>query len=184
MVFRTAIGVLVWTLAVGTSHNLAGQAQKPPAAQLEAMKKLSFLVGEWQGEGWTEFVPGQRNTSPIREVVQSKLGGLLLVVEGLGKKKVPGKDEEVVTHNAVGFLYYDDKAKLYRMRSFTADGRSVDAEAGFTDKGFQWAFQVNNISIRYTVKLNEKDEWFEIGEIAMDGKSWRQFHEMTLQRVK
>lgn len=51
--------------------------------------------------------------------------------------------------------------------------------------GFQWAFQgPQGISIRYTVKLTEKGEWFERGEMSQDGKSWRQFHEMTLRRVK
>jgi hypothetical protein len=185
MRFRAAFAILVWTFSIGAGHDLAGQAQAPPAAQIDAMKKISFLVGEWEGDGWTEFVPGQRRTSPIREIVQSKLGGLILIVEGLGKRKNPDKNEEVITHNAIGFLYYDDKAKLYRLQSFLADGRSVDAEAGFTDRGFQWAFRAPaGASIRYIVKLTEKGEWFEIGEISLDGKTWRQFHEMTLKRVK
>ena len=52
-------------------------AQDPAAAQREAMKKLDFLVGEWKGEGWMEFAPGQRRTFRGTEVVQSKLDGLL-----------------------------------------------------------------------------------------------------------
>jgi hypothetical protein len=184
MLCRAAFAILVWSFSPGMGQILAGQVQSTPTAQLEAMKKLSFLVGEWEGEGWTEFVPGQRRTSPIREVVQSKLGGIVLVVEGLGKRKDPGKNEEVVTHNALGFLYYDEKAKLYRMRSFLADGRLVDAEAMFTDRGFQWAFRAPGASIRYIVKLTEKGEWYEIGEMSLDGNTWRQFHGMTLQRVK
>ncbi|HSE98545.1 MAG TPA: hypothetical protein VLD57_09800 [Blastocatellia bacterium] len=181
---RKAAWVLVCIVSFGSIYSLAAQAPGSPAAQIEEMKKISFLVGEWEGEGWTEMVPGQRRTSPIREVVQSKLGGLVLVVEGLGKRKDPGKSEETVTHNALGFLYYDEKAKLYRMKSFLADGRTVDAEAGFTDNGFQWWFKAQTVSIRYTVKLTEKGEWFETGEMSFDGKTWRQFHEMTLQRVK
>ena len=40
------------------------QQQTPPAvqAQLEAMKKLSWMLGEWRGEGWIEFGPGNRRT--------------------------------------------------------------------------------------------------------------------------
>jgi hypothetical protein len=160
-------------------------AQSPASAHLQEMKKLDFLIGEWAGEGWTEFVPGQRRTSPITEKVQPKLGGTILLVEGLGKNKVPGKQEEVVTHNALGVIAYDASAKLYRVRSYLADGRSTDAEAGFVEGGFQWAFKgPQGMSIRYTVKLTEKGEWFEIGEMSRDGQSWRQFHEMTLQRVK
>lgn len=161
------------------------QAQNPQPSQLEEMKKLDFLIGEWTGEGWTEYVAGQRRTSPITEKVQPKLGGMILLVEGLGKKSVPGKQEEVVVHNALGIISYDAKAKLYRVRSYLADGRSTDAEAKFVEEGFQWAFQgPQGLSIRYTVKLTEKGEWFEKGEMSQDGKSWRQFHEMTLKRVK
>ena len=34
------------------------------------------------------------------------------------------------------------------------------------------------------MKLTDKGEWFERGEMSQDGKTWRQFHEMTLQKVK
>jgi len=148
------------------------------------MKKLHFLVGEWKGEGWTEFVPGQRRTSPINESVQPKLGGMVLLVEGLGKVKVPGK-EEVVTHNALGILSYDQKAQVYRLQTHLVSGQSADAEATFTEGGSRWRFQPSpTMSIRYTVKLTDKGEWFERGEMSQDGKTWRQFHEMTLQKVK
>jgi hypothetical protein len=156
-----------------------------PQSLLQEMKKLDFLIGEWQGEGWTEFVPGQRRTSPITERVESKLGGTVLLVEGLGKKKVEGQPNEVVVHNALGIISFDPKAKLYRLKTFLADGRTTDADARFVEEGFQWSFQApQGLNIRYTVKLTDKGEWFEKGEMSQDGKSWRQFHEMTLKRVK
>lgn len=143
---KTLIVSLVWILAFWQS--VSGQEPKPASPQLEAMKKLHFLVGEWKGEGWTEFSPGQRRTSPINESVQPKLGGMVLLVEGLGKNKAPGKLEEVVTHHALGILSYDDKAKVYRLRSHLFTGQSTEAEATFTDEGFQWRFQPSpNMSI-------------------------------------
>jgi hypothetical protein len=185
MIHRTIVGLLISAVALTGGAGASGQAGRPSAAHLEAMNKLSFLIGEWKGEGWTEFVPGQRRTSPITENVQPRLGGAILLVEGLGKAKVPGKQEEVVTHNAVGIISYDGHAKLYRVRSYLLDGRSVDAEASFTDEGFQWRFQApGGTSIRYTVKLNDKGEWYERGDMSQDQKTWRQFHGMTLQKVK
>jgi hypothetical protein len=170
--------------AVLLTLSTGAQAPKPSANQLEQMKKLNFLVGEWRGEGWTEMVPGQRRTSPITEVVQSKLGGVVLLVEGLGKTKLAGQETETVTHNALGVLSYDEAAKKYRMRSFLADGRYVDAEGEFTEGGFQWAFSPSPaLSIRYTVRLNERGEWFEIGEMSMNRGEWRRFHEMTLRKI-
>jgi hypothetical protein len=184
MIYKSVMGFFIVLTALAGVERVSAQGQRPSPANLEAMKKLSFLVGEWKGEGWNEMIPGQRRTSPINETVQSKLGGMVLLVEGLGKVKHPGKDEEVVVHNALGVLSYDENAKLYRMRSFLANGQTVDAEAMFTDGGFQWAFKVQNLGIRYTVRLTEKGEWHEIGEMSQDGKSWRRFHEMTLQRVR
>lgn len=79
-------------------------AQHSSSAQLEEMKKLDFLIGEWRGEGWAEFIPGQRRTSSITENVQPKLGGMVLLIEGLGKAKVAGKEEEVAVHHALGIV--------------------------------------------------------------------------------
>jgi hypothetical protein len=160
------------------------QAAPTAAAQREAMKKIAFLVGEWEGEGWTEFVPGQRRTSPIREVVQSKMDGMILLVEGIGKMKSPS-GAEVVTHHAVGILDYDPGAKRYRMRSYLMDGRSVEAEAEMLPDGaFQWRFSApGNTKVRYTVRLTARGEWFEQGEMSVNGTTWRQFHEMTLRRI-
>lgn len=164
---------------------ISALAQNSTSAQLQEMKKLDFLIGEWQGEGWTEFIPGQRRTSPITEKVQSKLGGMILLIEGLGKTKIAGREEEVVVHHALGIVSYDAAAKRYRIKSYLVDGRSTEAEAEFVEAGFQWRFQTpQGTSIRYTVKLTEQGEWFETGEMSQDGKSWRQFHEMTLQKVE
>src|SRR5438477_9128613 len=107
------VAILFLTVAVGSSPG-----QPTPAAQREAMKKLDFLVGQWKGEGWMEFAPGQRRTFKGTEVVQRKLDGLLLAIEGLHR----GKGEEVVVHNAFGLVSYDDKAKRYRFQAFTSRG--------------------------------------------------------------
>src|SRR5262249_48103511 len=77
-----------------------GQGQPPVAAQREAMKKLDFLVGQWKGEGWMEFAPGQRRTFKGAEVVQRKLDGLLVSMDGEHRGQVGGKGEEVVVHSA------------------------------------------------------------------------------------
>src|SRR5437870_1317462 len=95
-------------VVVSVSASLS-PAESPVVAQREAMKKLDFLVGEWKGEGWMEFVPDQRTTFKGTEIVQSKLDGLLLTIDGLHRGKLGGKGEEVVVHQAFGLLSYDDK---------------------------------------------------------------------------
>ena len=160
-------------------------AQAPAAAQRDAMKKLDFLVGDWKGEGWMEFAPGQRRTFKGTEVVQSKLDGLLLTIEGLHRGQVSGKAEEVTVHNAFTVVSYDDKAKRYRFQAYTARGNYEDAEAKVADGQLVWRMKVPQFGeVRYTIKRDDKARWFEVGEVSQDGKEWRKFFEMTLEHVK
>jgi hypothetical protein len=159
-------------------------AQTLNSTGLDEMKKLEFLVGNWQGEGWMEFGPGQRRKASVTESVQSKLGGRVLIIEGVGKAKLPNRDEEVVVHSAFAFLYYDQATKRYAMRAFLANGNAVDAETNYQDGVFEWGLQIPQGKVRYKIKLNDQGQWFEVGEISQDGKTFRQFFEMTLNRVK
>jgi hypothetical protein len=162
-----------------------GPAQAPAAAQRDAMKKLDFLVGEWKGEGWMELGPGQRRTFRGTEVVQSKLGGLLLTLEGLHRGQAGGKPEEVTVHNAFAVVSYDDKGKRYRFQAHTARGGYEDVEAKVADGQLVWGMKVPQFGeVRYTIKRDDKGRWFEVGEVSQDGKEWRKFFEMTLEPVK
>ena len=164
----------------------ASRGQSPtPDAQRSAMKKLNFLVGEWKGKGWMEFVPGQRRTFKGTEIVQTKLDGLLLTIEGLHRGQLGGKGEEVVVHGAFALVSYDDKAKRYRFQAFTSRGNYEDAEAKVSEGQLVWGMKVPQFGdVRYTIKLDEKGRWFEVGEVSQDGKEWRKFFEMTLERVE
>jgi hypothetical protein len=175
------VAVLLLTVGAGSSP-----AQPPaPAAQREAMKKLDFLVGQWKGEGWMEFAPGQRRTFKGTEVVQRKLDGLVLAIEGLHRGQVGDTKEEVVVNNAFALVSYDDKAKRYRFQAFTSRGNYEDAEAKVSEGQLVWGMKVPQFGdVRYTVKRDEKGRWFEVGEVSQDGKEWRKFFEMTLERVE
>ena len=172
-----ALGVVLLVCSPLTAQTLS-------TTNLEEMKKLEFLVGNWQGEGWMEFGPNERHKASVTESVQSKLGGRVLIIEGLGKAKLANRNEEVVVHNAFAFLYYDQTAKRYGMRAFLANGNVADAETNYRDGIFEWGLQIPQGKVRYKIKLNDQGQWFEVGEISQDGKTWRQFFEMTLSRVK
>jgi hypothetical protein len=150
-----------------------------PSVQLSEMKKLNFLVGKWKGEGWIEFGPGQRRTFTETETVESRVGGLVLVIEGLGKNK-----EGAVIHDAFAVATYDKEAKVFRWQAYrAADGSYMNTEAQVTENTLIWGFHDARAGeLRFTIKLNEKGQWFEIGEISLDGKTWYKFFEMTLNR--
>ncbi|MFO0970122.1 MAG: hypothetical protein U0793_31610 [Gemmataceae bacterium] len=148
------------------------------------MKKLEFLVGEWKGESWTEFVSGKRTASQGTETVQSKLGGLLLIIEGVHRRKGADKEKGDVVHHAFAVASYDEKAKQYRLQAYTNRGQYTQAQAKVAEKRFEWGFNVPTFGdVRYIITLDDKGRWFETGEVSQDGKEPRRFFEMTLERV-
>lgn len=159
-------------------------AQTYGSANSVEMRKLDFLLGSWEGEGWMEFGSGQRRTSRVKESAQGKAGGSVLLIEGMGKAKLPGKSEEVVVHSAFATVWYDSGAKRFRMMAWRATGDSVDADIVVGDKNLVWRFRDPRAGqIRFTIKLDAAGRWFEIGEISRDGMIWNKFFEMTLRRM-
>ena len=174
--FRVVLSIFLLTTPLA--------AQAPNAAQMDEMKKVSFLVGQWKGEGWIDFGQGQRRFLET-ESVQSKLGGQVLLIEGLGKTTVDGKETGSTVHNAITLVSYDEKAKTFRFQAHQAGGRSVDTEDKVTAGTVEWGFADERAgTIRFTIKLTDSGNWFEIGEGSRDGKTWHKFFEMTLSRTK
>lgn len=180
---KKSLALLV--ILFGASGVAVAQAQPANGVALTEMKKLEFLVGEWKGTGWMQMGPGQKAESVVNENVQAKLGGRVLIIEGLGRARSEGSSEGRVVHNAFAFLYYDQEAGRFRMRAFLANGQAVDADTSFKDGVFEWGFQVPQGKIQYRTRLNPKQQWFEEGSISLDGgKTYQKFFEMTLDRVK
>jgi hypothetical protein len=163
---------------------ITASAQTHPASAPPEMKKLDFLVGQWKGEGWRELRPGQRQITTVNESVQRKAEGLVLLIEGLGTTKMPDKPEEVPIHKAFAIIDYDATTKLFRLRAYRAGTGAIDTEPKVGENSLVWGFKdARGGEIRFTIKLNEKGQWFEIGEYSSDGKTWQKFLEMTLTRV-
>lgn len=156
------------------------QAQEPPST--EEMKKLDFMVGRWEGEGWMMVGPGQRHTAKVVETGQRKLEGNVLMIEGVGKATVEGKER--VVHNALGLITYDRQAKVFRMRAYRGNGQHVDAEVKVNGRQIEWGFPEPRLGqVRYITTIKPDGEWFEFGEFSRDeGKTWVKFMEMTLAK--
>jgi hypothetical protein len=170
--------VAAW-LAVTATTVAAAQPPAPPdpTAQREAMARLGFLVGEWEGEGWISRGPDQRETFRSWERVQVKLGGTVLLVEGLHKAMEDGR----VVHDALAMISWHPEEGRYRVDSYLANGRGGVFPGELEDGAFTWTPSVpGGPRIRYTFRLDEEGRWFETGEISTDGQGWRQFFEMRL----
>ena len=168
-----------YVLLVALCTCALAQQQPDAAAQREAMKKLSFLVGKWSGDATVMRGPG--NTVKVRqtEEVQYKLDGLVLLIEGTGRDPQSGE----VKFNALATVSYDDATRTYQFRSYN-DGRYLDSEMKVPQNGFEWGYKAGPADVRFTMKLNEKGEWVETGEVTLNGNPPRRNFEMTVRREK
>jgi hypothetical protein len=146
-------------------------------AQRAAMKKLDFLVGKWSGEARMLRGPGEPLVMKQTEEVQYKLGGLLLVIEGVGI--TDGKP----SLQALGIVSYDDETGTYHMRAFN-DGRFLETEVKLIDKGFTWGFALGQYRTSSAMRIDEKGNWTEFHEIAIGAQAPRKYMELSVSREK
>ncbi|WP_439882646.1 hypothetical protein ACSX1A_05635 [Pontibacter sp. MBLB2868] len=154
-------------------------ASPKPTVQ-EKMQALNWLTGKWQGQGWMSYGPNQKQTFDQTENIQYKLDNTLLQIEGLGK------NGNRTIHDALALVSYNINTGKYTFNSYTAEGRQTSADATVENKKLIWQMEAGpNRKIRYTIWLDDKNQWQEIGEMSTDnGQNWNKFFEMTLQKVK
>jgi hypothetical protein len=146
-------------------------------AQRGAMKKLDFLVGKWAGEARMLRGPGEPVVMVQTEEVQYKLGGLLLLIEGVGTAE--GKP----ALQALGIVSYDDETGTYHMRAFN-DGRFLETEVKLIDKGFTWGFALGQYRTSSVMRIDEKGNWTELHEITIGTQAPRKYMELSVSRQK
>jgi hypothetical protein len=176
--------ILLPTLPILLLLSATALAQTPvPTEQLEAISQLDWLVGTWKGDGWIEFRPGERHTFAQTEIVQKKAGDTVLTIEGHGVTGAAGTNTTVL--DAFTVVSYNPREKKYRWMSHTDKGYATDVELTVGKGTFQWAVKAGNFgTMRYTMTLNEKKQWSEIGEMSQDNQTWRKFFEMTLRNAR
>ena len=172
--------IRVIVLAFCAACAFAQDMTAPPAAIAAEMKKLDFMVGEWRGGGWIQMGPSKQEFQSS-ETVERRLGGVLLLIEGRHHDKA---DSKRLVHHAMGAVSYNLRSKEFEFRAYTAAGQALTAPARTRDNGLEWSFTPpgSDVNIRYFIRLDEKGQWLETGEMSRDGKEWRQFFEMRLTR--
>ncbi|MDN4166834.1 hypothetical protein QWY31_15085 [Cytophagales bacterium LB-30] len=155
---------------------MAAQAQMTAE---EAMKKLHFLEGEWQGKAWTSMGKGQEYTLDQHEKVQLKLNGTVVQVEGIGR------ENGAVAFQALGLMSYNTYKQAYEFRAYRDNGLFTDAYLEVKgDKNLEWGFSIpSGGKIKYVIQINEQGQWYEIGHYSPDGNNWYKTFEMTLDKI-
>jgi hypothetical protein len=171
--------LLVVVLFLATACVAIGQVTKVT----EPMLALNFLVGKWEGK--VTYAPGvqQHNEVSWASHVYQNIGGSIFIIDEKGSE-IDNKNKTTIEVLLV--VYWDSAAKAYPARLFwsTKDGAgSVEARGHVEDNILVLQTSGSSMVSRYTIKLNEKGQWYEIGEIRDDSSgSWRRGFEMTLNR--
>lgn len=176
--YRTLKLFLALTLA---ALSLSAQPPAPPVTDLQVaeLKKAAFLEGTWKGTGWILMQQGKREEFNQTEHVAFRLGGLVLQIDGEGRKATG----ELI-HQAFATMAIDPDGKTCHFRAYN-QGRFVDAPCQLPSAGLmQWSLDLPRGKTRYTITLTPSGEWHEVGEFSLDGKDWRKTFEMTLTRAK
>ena len=147
------------------------------AAQREAMKKLDFLVGKWEGDGSVWRGPGEPIKIRQSEEIEYRLDGLVLLMQGTGRNA-----EGKIVFQALATVSYDEQSSTYKFRSHS-DGRYLETELKVVPKGFSWGFDAGPAKIMNTMRVNEKGEWAETTEALFGGNPPRKSVELLLRRL-
>ena len=118
------------------------------------------------------------------EAAEYKLGGLVLVIEGVGKTKA---GEAAL--QAYGIISFDDESATYRMRAFN-DGRFLETEVRLLEpdgsgqtKGMTWGFKLGDFKTSSMLRINERGEWTELAELFIGDQLPRKLLELTVHKV-
>jgi len=149
------------------------------------MKKVDWSLGQWEGEGWVESQSGGKLTFTANATTQSKLDGLVFLLEGSNKFRRPGDDSKVIINSHVSILNYDQKAKCYHLRSYREDGSYRENELKYVDHTFHWETRDENqgMNQRFTMRLGDDGRLIYTGETSPDQTNWHEFFHAVYRRV-
>jgi hypothetical protein len=174
---RSLFALLLLLPALAPAHAQGPIPDFTPS--VEAMKAVAFMQGHWVGEGWAQQGQGPRHEFTMDEVIEPKLQGTLLLVEGVGYSKAA---EPALIHNALGVVSFDPATKKYRFTAYSIGRAPLDVEPEIGANTFRWAFEPQpGVRVRYTSTV-DGDTWNDAGEYSIDGQTWDRFFGMTLKR--
>jgi hypothetical protein len=172
--------MMIAALFVGTSAS-----QLRAQGDLQKMKVFENWIGKWQGEGAIQMGPGEPKKSSVKESIEYKLDGMIVMIEGVGTTMNASTNQEMVVHHAFGVISYDQASGQYKLKTYLKDGKTADAWLTVTGTDqYQWGFDIPNRKIRYSITIDAvKKTWNEIGETSGDGTTWQKFFEMNLTKI-
>lgn len=159
-------------------------AQEPEKAQKEALKKLAWLIGEWEGAGSINMGGGNKNSITVHESVRFDLDSTVILFNGKGFQQDSATNANRKGHDAFAVVSYNIRDNKYRWNAWRIPGGTYnEVEIIPGDKSFEWSAMVQGGQTRFKTYMNAMGQWVETGEFSRDGQKWTQFMIMTLDKA-
>ncbi|CAA9263867.1 MAG: hypothetical protein AVDCRST_MAG95-2420 [uncultured Adhaeribacter sp.] len=169
--------LLLICLLVNTAIYAQSASQLPVVQQ--KMQALKWITGKWQGT--VSIMGGDGSKQEYKQTIEftPKLKKSVFQFN-----EAASRGQDTIFQN-IGMLSYDALKSKYTIQAYTNGGIQIEADVEVQDKKIIWRVPVAGNLIRYTITLNEKGQWHQIGEGSGDaGQNWTTFFESTLSLLK
>jgi len=183
---------LLFTSMNGGGHQAKASSpplssDKPGDMERAALSKMEFVVGEWEGEGWSLTPSGQRARFWVKESYRYRGDKDLMDMEGRFGGILPDGTRSAEREYSLGILYYDRERRQYRSWHYSNDGVvfTVDVDVDIERKTAQYRrTTTGGESSRFSIRIDENWVWISTVEILTPDKTWLQVVEFRMRRLK
>ena len=133
----------------------------------KAMAKLSFMIGDWKGEG-TSYPKAENEPYQVLSKVRYDLDGELLVL----RHRSTRNDSTILALHTI--MYYNKEDGFYYYNAYRRSGaRPFQCQL----KGDQFICEING-NYRLTFQRTENGEFNEFGQRLVDGEWVKNFEDI------
>lgn len=157
------------------SEKIVKAPQQPSTTSLQsnAMSKVGFLQGRWEGTERVMMQDGRRQDCLSSDFAEAKLNGTVILFQGTLKVRMSPGTDPIIVYEGIGILSYDENAQNYRLVHFGSDGSNEAYECKLSGKTLLCERRDRDYSfVHITLGVDDMGRWIERGERSEDGKKW------------
>lgn len=180
------------------------------ASAQEPMRRLDWMIGEWEGSGWVESADSGPKEFSYSLNVRSVVDGRLLIADGVGYPQINGLlpyaehllisgPPHAVPPGPPGTYAWQELSSSMHLRFNEAQGTERELQVGYPFSSEECDRIVADVSrrtncrggemkwSRVTISVNDDGEWVqtrEWQEIQGDDHSWHTYFKVVLRRAE
>ncbi|HSO22202.1 MAG TPA: hypothetical protein VLT81_04805 [Chondromyces sp.] len=172
--------------ALAAADDAAGDPEAPGVVERAALAEMSFLEGDWAGEGWSMPPSGERRRFWVEEAFHYRGEKDLMDMQGIfGGILADGTRTPSREYN-LGILYYDREAREYRMWHYSSSGEVFDTPMSVDVAGRSMHYVKDypgGITGKFHLVVGPDGVWTSSFHILEEDDSWRQVMEFRMRRT-